>query len=64
MAFYEPMITQAYLQSSPNVVQALKLPAKVAQAGLYPQTMKVQTLANGDRLIELSNMTAMPASTP
>lgn len=62
LAFYEPMITQAYLQSSPNVTQSLKIPAKVALAGRYPRTMTIKTMANGDRVIELSNMTAMPAS--
>ncbi len=62
IAFYEPMMTQAYLQSAPNATQALKLPEKVALAGRYPQTMTVKTMANGDRVIELTAMKSMPAS--
>lgn len=64
LAFYEPMITRAYLQATPNLDQTLKLPAKVALAGRYPQKMTIRTLANGDRLVELSAMKTMPASTP
>jgi hypothetical protein len=62
IAFLEPMLTRDYLLTSPNVDQTLRLPAKVATAGRYPQTMSIRTEASGDRVIVLSNMKTMAAS--
>ncbi len=62
IAFLEPMLTRAFLLSSPNVEQNLRLPEKVAEAGRYPQKMTVRTTASGDRIIEISAMKSMPAS--
>lgn len=62
IAFLEPMITRDYLLSNPNVDQTLRLPTKVATAGRYPQTMSIRTEASGDRVITITNMVDMTAS--
>lgn len=40
--FLEPMITKAYLETKPNVTEAIKLPAKFSRAGFYPTKYSVR----------------------
>ncbi|MFN6964534.1 MAG: DUF5602 domain-containing protein [Pyrinomonadaceae bacterium] len=41
LIFLEPMITKAYLETRPNVVDDIKLPAKLPVPGYYPTKYRV-----------------------
>ncbi|CAN5824023.1 DUF5602 domain-containing protein [soil metagenome] len=41
MIFLEPMVTRAFLQTRPNFVRPLKLPARYAVPGHYPSSYRV-----------------------
>jgi hypothetical protein len=40
--FLEPMITKAFLETKPNVSEAIKLPAKYQKAGFYPTKYSIR----------------------
>jgi hypothetical protein len=41
-AFYEPMVTNAFLQTKPDFSEAIAAPAAYAKAGYYPTKYRVQ----------------------
>jgi hypothetical protein len=41
MAFLEPMVTKAFLETKPNVTEAIKLPKKYAERAYYPTKYNV-----------------------
>jgi hypothetical protein len=49
ITFYEPMITQAFLESRPELCVPIKQPQAWAIAGHYPTTYCIRYLADGDR---------------
>ncbi|RDB05990.1 hypothetical protein [Runella aurantiaca] len=49
VTFYEPMVTLALLQSSPNITKSTPIPTKFANAGYYP--MKYSIKQEGDNIV-------------
>jgi len=57
LIFLEPMVTQAFLQSKPDVTMSVKTPAKYSEPGYYPTSYTVRYEAKADRyLIELDGL--------
>lgn len=42
LIFLEPMITKAYLETKPNITEAIKLPAKFEKSGFYPTKYSIR----------------------
>ena len=51
ITFFEPMITQAFLQSQPNISQPIKMPQDMPKAGWYPTEFDIHYLADSDSLV-------------
>lgn len=59
LIFLEPMVTQAFLQSRPDVTMPVKTPAKYSEPGFYPASYTVRFDAAADRyMIQLGGLKA------
>jgi hypothetical protein len=59
LAFFEPMVTRAFLASKPTVSAAIKQPASFARSGRYPTRFRVYTDAATNTVrVELDSLVA------
>lgn len=59
--FVEPMVTQAFLETKPNVVEPVRVPTTVARPGYYPARYSVKyDAAKREYVVALENLVRRP----
>ena len=57
LIFLEPMVTQAFLQSKPDVTTPVKTPEKYSEPAYYPSSYTVRyDKASGDYMVTLGKL--------